>query len=119
MVAFSGPHQAGVNRGCGYIGGLTWEEARQLRAGCFIGRLSCFPSTSAQGIPFYTMSARVTTALLEWQAASNCYWTETGTKGRAKLSSWPSGSIRWKKRSPHSALWGTVAGSCPAASARS
>jgi SAM domain (Sterile alpha motif) len=24
-------------------------------------------------------------------------------KGRAKLSSWPSGSIKWKKRSPHSA----------------
>src|SRR6266850_788834 len=27
----------------------------------------------------------------------------TGSKGRAKLSSWPSGSLRWKKRSPHSA----------------
>jgi hypothetical protein len=29
---------------------------------------------------------------LEWQAASSCYWTETGCKGRAKLSSWPSGA---------------------------
>ena len=52
-------------------------------------------------------------------AASSCYWTETGSEGRAKLSSWPSGSVRWKKRSPHSASWGTVAGWYPAASARS
>jgi hypothetical protein len=50
---------------------------------------------------------------------SSCYWTETGSKGRAKLSSWPSGSIRWKKRSPHSASRGTVAGWYPAPSARS
>jgi hypothetical protein len=27
-------------------------------------------------------------------------------KGRAKLRSWPSGSIKRKKRSPHSASWG-------------
>jgi hypothetical protein len=50
-------------------------------------------------------------------AASIRYWTETGSKGRAKLSSWPSGSTRWKKRSPHSALRGTVAGWYPAARA--
>ena len=40
-------------------------------------------------------------------------------KGRAKLSSWPSGSIKWKKRSPHSASRGAVVGWYPAASARS
>jgi hypothetical protein len=40
-------------------------------------------------------------------------------KGRAKLSSWPSGSIKWKKRSPHSASRGAVAGWHPTASARS
>ena len=51
--------------------------------------------------------------------ASSCYWTGTGSKGRAKLSSCPSGSIRWKKRSPHSASRGSVAGWYPAASARS
>jgi hypothetical protein len=50
---------------------------------------------------------------------STCYWTETESKGRAKLSSWPSGSIRWKKRSPHSASRGTVAGWYPAPSALS
>src|SRR5712671_5875851 len=49
--------------------------------------------------------------LLECLAASSCYWTDG--KGRAKLSSWPSGSIRWKKRSPHSASRGTVAGWYP------
>src|SRR5882762_5729120 len=63
----------------------------------------------------HTLSQR----LLEWQAASSCYWTETGSKGRAKLSSWPSGSIRWKKPSPHSASRGSVVGWYPAASARS
>ena len=46
-------------------------------------------------------------------AASIRYWTETGSKGQAKLNSWPSGSTRWKKRSPHSASRGTVAGSYP------
>ena len=40
-------------------------------------------------------------------------------KGRAKLSSCPSGSIKWKKRSPHSASRGAVVGWHPAASARS
>ena len=39
--------------------------------------------------------------------------------GLAKLSSWPSGSTRWKKRSPHSASRGAVVGWHPAASARS
>jgi len=29
---------------------------------------------------------------------------------QAKLSSWPSGSVRWKKRSPHSALRSVVSG---------
>ncbi len=38
-------------------------------------------------------------------------------KGRAKLSSWPSGSVRWKKRSPHSASRGAVLGWHPAARA--
>jgi hypothetical protein len=50
-------------------------------------------------------------------AASIRYWTKIGSKGRAKLSSWPSGSTR--ERSPHSASRGTVAGWYPAASARS
>ena len=58
-------------------------------------------------------------ASLGMAAASSCYWTGTGSKGRAKLSSWPSGSVRWKKRSPHSASRGAVAGWYPAASARS
>jgi hypothetical protein len=30
--------------------------------------------------------------------------------GQAKLSSWPSGSVRWKNRSPHSASRGAVSG---------
>src|ERR1043166_625304 len=42
-----------------------------------------------------------------------------GRKGRAKLSSWPSGSSRWKKRSPHSASRGAVDGWNPAARATS
>src|SRR6266478_3045986 len=32
----------------------------------------------------------------------------------SEAESWPSGSLRWKKRSPHSASWGTVAGWYPA-----
>src|SRR4051794_40743923 len=38
--------------------------------------------------------------------------------GLAKLSSWPSGSVRWKKRSPQGASAGAVSGFRPAATAR-
>jgi hypothetical protein len=38
--------------------------------------------------------------------------------GQARLSSWPSGSVIWKKRSPQAASRGAVSGRTPAANSR-
>src|SRR5258708_2492399 len=49
--------------------------------------LTCTIASQVNGSSeHHTLSHR----LLEWQAASTWFWTETGSKGRAKLSSWRS-----------------------------
>src|SRR6202161_3099618 len=72
--------------------------------------LSCMITSPVQRISEHHTRSQ---CLLEWQAASSAIGQKPGAKA-AKLSSWPSGSIRWKKRSPHSASRGAVVGWYPA-----
>jgi hypothetical protein len=52
------------------------------------------------------------TEVPDWRLWSKCVFVGFThyRNGQAKLSSWPSGSVRWKNRSPHSASRGAVSG---------